>query len=375
MLGQRLPPVMEPAGRRSLTLLGIVCALPIAAAFGAAAAGPEKLNIEGLVDPVIVQVPENYDPAEKWPVLFYWHGPTGGPTTRVVFPACERKDWIIVGMAYTSRGLLGIEEERIADEIGGYRRARPIIERRFSVDPDKVFAGGYFTGGWVAAELLSRDPSLAGILLIGSGFLDRQALPVRSVVQGKPVYVGVGSVYANHLMALRAAERFRAEGARVTWEAWDFLGRAAPKDFGEHPGMRQWMRLHSGLGDPDAMRAQAKQWGQSRLGEIEKMPVAGERFLALQRFRELPFLQLFGKSAVASVDRKIRELAAQPEGIEEGVAWVKYQGLLRAELRDRRSEVLRGYLRAYRELLEKHPDTQTAKMAKAEANRLSALVR
>jgi hypothetical protein len=335
----------------------------------------EEVVVPGVAHPLIVQLPDNYDPGEQWPVLYFWPGPSGRPTTRTVSPACGKRDWIIVGMAYTQKELLQVTDERIAAEVAAFKRVRPIVEERYSVEPRKAFVGGNFTGGWVAAELLSDDPSLAGVLMIGSGFLDYQSLPVQQAVKGKPVYVGVGSMYTNHLMGLRAVRRFRGAGAVTTWDAWDFLGKAVPESFDEHPGMRQWMRLQSGKEDGGKLREVAKAWGQERLKEIDGLEDAGERFVALQRFREMPFLKLFGEGAVKAIDRKIAEVGREePGGVREALGWREYVNLLQAELRDRSRASLERCLVGYEAIVAEDGGTVTARLAGAERARLAKVL-
>jgi predicted esterase len=335
----------------------------------------ESVTVPGLAKPIVVQLPDNYDPAETWPVLYFWPGPSGAPTTRTVSPACGKKDWIIVGMAYTQKELLQVSSERIAAEVAAFERARPIVEGEYAVDRRRVYVGGYFTGGWVAAELLSDDPSLAGALMLGSGFLDQQSLPVQQSVGGKPVYVGVGSLYTNHLMGVRAVRRFRGAGAKATWDAWDFLGKAVPQDFDDYPALRQWMRLQSGKENGAELREQAKTWGQERLKAIDEMSDAGERYVALQRFREMPFLRVFGEGAVAAVDRKIVAVGKEaPDGVREAALWRRYEELLQMELRDRSRASLERCLVEYDAILAEGEGTSTGRLAGAERERIAKVL-
>lgn len=343
--------------------------------FWVGAVGAVELEVPGLARPIIVQVPENYDPAEKWPVMYFWPGPSGAPTTRTVSPACGKKDWLIVGMSFTEREFLQVTRERMDKEVAGLALARSVVESKYSIDPARVFVGGYFTGGWVAGEALSDDLTLAGALLIGSGFLDQQPLPMQTAVVGKPVYVGVGSLYTNHLMGLRAVRRFSGAGARVTWDAWDFLGKAVPKDFDEHPGMRQWMRLNSGKEGGEGFREEAQGWGRDRLTAIEGMPDGGERYVALQRFVEMPFLTVFGASAVAAVERKLVEMARDDvDAAREAGLWRRYEELLQAELRDRSRSALERYLREYAGIVDEGDGSATARLAAAEHARLAKVL-
>lgn len=335
----------------------------------------EELTVAGLSRPILVQVPGNYDPGEVWPVMYFWPGPNGVATTRTVTPACEKRDWIIVGMTFTERELLQVTRERMAAEVAALRRVRPLVEEAYSVDPGRVFVGGYFTGGWVAAEALSDDATLAGALLIGSGFLDHQALPVQQAVRGKPVYVGVGSVYTNHLMGLRAVKRFRGAGAQVTWDAWDFLGKAVPKDFEDYPGMRQWLRLYSGKERGEGFREVAQAWGRERLLEIGSIPHSGERYVAMKRFVEQPFLAVFGAGAVAAVEEQMAAFAkSDPEAAREAELWRQYEVLLQLELRDRSRSSLERCLADYEEIMANGEGSVTARLAEAEHARLSKVL-
>ena len=87
----------------------------------------ESVTVPGLAKPIVVQLPDNYDPAENWPVLYFWPGPTGAPTTRTVSPACGKRDWIIVGMAYTEKELLQVTPERIGAEVAAFKRTRRLF--------------------------------------------------------------------------------------------------------------------------------------------------------------------------------------------------------------------------------------------------------
>ncbi|MEM6909954.1 MAG: hypothetical protein AAF555_00075 [Verrucomicrobiota bacterium] len=336
----------------------------------------ERLELPGWVDPIVIELPENYDPAKKWPLLYSWHGPVGGPQNKVVKEASRHRDWILVALAYTKKELLGVHDvSEIQQEIAVWQENRPEIEKRFSVDPGRIFVSGYYTGSWVAAMAMSEVPELAGCLMIGAGFLDRHALPKASLVRGKPIYIGVGSTYENHLPSFRAKERFQAAGAQVIWDPWDFHYKEVPRreeEIAEKPAMRQWMRLVSGEEDPEALREEAANWGRTRLEEISALEDVAERIRRLKRFREQPFARLFGAPLERSIEGRLRALGNSDRGARELRAWDEYERLLQAELRDRSRAASEDYLARYTRLTQEMTGSPVAIFAEAERKRIGA---
>lgn len=143
------------------------------------AVGFYKLQIDGLVgEPVIdylVQLPPEYDPNRRYPVIVTLHGAGSTPEMQIEWWAggvgpdgqryghAGRNGYIVVAPAWA-------KEQQIQCNYADYEHAAVIytlrdVYRRFAVDTDRVFLTGHSMGGDAAWDIALTNPDLwAGVL-------------------------------------------------------------------------------------------------------------------------------------------------------------------------------------------------------------------
>ena len=75
------------------------------------------LSFKRVVKPLIVYLPENYDAAKRWPVVFHYHGTGGNPRVAIPRAYTNGKDFILVGMEYATLRSRVAEEDYLDVEI------------------------------------------------------------------------------------------------------------------------------------------------------------------------------------------------------------------------------------------------------------------
>jgi pimeloyl-ACP methyl ester carboxylesterase len=157
-------------------------ALLLAVAALRAQTGPQVLTVVSTVDgsqqPYALYLPRTYDPAKQYPLLLSLHseesnhrlnlsqvlgivgrGATGEDGAR--FPPLRDTGFIVAcPLARGSMGYQGIPEQEVYDVLAD-------VERRFPVDPDRVFLTGISMGGGGALWLAETRPDLwAGVAVM-----------------------------------------------------------------------------------------------------------------------------------------------------------------------------------------------------------------
>jgi len=243
----------------------------------------EEVRIETGTDAAgyyTVYVPLDYTPDEAWPILFYYHGLGGSPTTNVIRAAGNDRYFIVVGMDYHKAGFPDGFDYLQSHDIPTLKRILADLRGHLSIDPDRVFVGGFSKGGYYSCELLRLVPDLlAGALVLGAGCLEPEwnggELPA------KRVFIGIGDRDGRLSKAVWTARRFKQLGADVTFETWPGVGHSV----GDLRGLRRWLFTNSA--------ARPRLWGQrgrrpdrgvggkpSSVGQVLLAIVAGTTVLA-----------------------------------------------------------------------------------------------
>lgn len=312
--------------------------------------------------------PESFDASRKVPAIVWYHGAGGKPDASFLHGATEGKDFILVGMTYRDAGGAASREQEIADGLGFFTALKKTLVGSLSVDPSRIYVGGFSKGGWHSAMLLDRDRSLAGGMILSGGFMEKQAAAPK-FPGATPIYIGCGRFDGNYPPALGALVYFRKLGAATTLDVWPELTHELPTSTPE--GMRQWLRIEAA---PSAAKVEAEVWIAKRLPEIESIADPVERWLAYDEFLTLPFVAKFGSGAAATAKERIADMIQDPKVAVEKKWRDESRGILARESADRLLKTLQGALRSHQMLSEKAVGTRAGRDAIADVARTSKLL-
>ena len=273
--------------------------------------------------------PDDFDVAKKYPAIVYYHGTGEGPTASFIQEMTGGRDFVLVGMAYKNPGAYQYTAQEISDSLGFLNAMKKTLEKSLSVDPDRIYVGGFSKGGWHAAMLLDRDRDLAGGMILGAGVFEKR--PDSQKFSGMlPVFIGCGRYDGNYPQALGALVYFRKLGADVTLSTWADTGHEYPKD--ESEMLRQWMRIEAA---PDGLANEAKEWMDGEQARLEGVQNPVEAWLAWEEFASMPFVKKFGEDEAALAKVKIGGFLKNPTVATESKWRGESRRILASESRDR----------------------------------------
>jgi predicted esterase len=267
---------------------------------GIAFAGPVK--VPGLDTPVELSLPENHDPAKSWPVVFFYHGLGAPPSTDIIRKAAGKRDWIVVGMEYSTPGNVNLSAEGMRSEIAILHQVQAELARKYGADPKRTYVSGFSLGGWVTNHFFRLDRSLAGAAILGAGRspdIVRNLPPFRA---GTPLFVGIGRSDSSYPFALKAGLSYAREGATICMETWTGLGHDYPAE--GSTGLKEWFALQNG-GAPDEPAL------KEEFARIGKLPPL-EQWRALVAFADRPYVNVPGEPWPETIQVRIVELQKDP---------------------------------------------------------------
>lgn len=281
----------------------------------------EEWKVEGLPVPAELSLPENHDPAKKWPAVFFYHGTNGHPATHMIRQQTGPRDWIVVGMTYSTPGQFTYTPENLERELVILRRTRDGLAAKHGLDPKRLYVSGFSMGGWMSGYFFQAERSLAGAVILGAGHMNAISPKLAPFPPGTPLFVGVGRLDGNYPFALRARLFYNKLGPSVTMETWDGLGHEFPKE--GSPALKEWFALRAG-GQPDGKATEAE------FQQIGKLPVL-EQWRRLLEFRERPYVTAPGQPWKETVAKRIAELESDPEVSGEAKIYKRHRQLLADE--------------------------------------------
>jgi predicted esterase len=198
-----------------------------------------------------VYVPANYTPECKWPLVIFYHGMNGSPTTDCIARHCEGDDFIIVGMPYCEKHEARLSKQQqaiyIKKEQKSFLSAVSWVKENLSLDTERVFMGGVSKGGWTTSFVGERElKRLAGMIILLAG-RQRGAVPGPQAMAGFPIYIGVGEMDPNQLSGVHAAGFYRHCGADVTYEEYEGQGHRTPQ---KAERLAQWLEAYGPQSHP-----------------------------------------------------------------------------------------------------------------------------
>ncbi len=312
--------------------------------------------------------PDDFDASKKYPAIIYYHGTGGEPNAAFIHAATGGRGFVLVGMTYQNKGRFNYSDEEISNELGLLGALKKTLVGSLSVDPQRIYVGGFSKGGWHSAMLLDHDRELAGGLVLGGGVFKERASPVKF---SKPtsIYIGCGRFDGNYPPSIGALVYFRKLGADVNLEAWPDLAHAYPDKPPE--AMRQWLRIQATESD---LETEAREWNEARLPEIEEIENPVARWLAYDEYSSLPFVKSFGDEATKVADARIEELLKDPTVATEKKWRDASRRILVSESGDRLVATLQNASRAHHALAGKAMGTRAGEHAQRDFERTQKLL-
>ncbi len=301
--------------------------------------------------------PDDFNAAQKYSAIVYYHGDANPPDARFVHGVKGAEGFVIVGMAYRA----GQGKKEIADGLGFLNALKKTLTGSLSVDPDRIYVGGSGNGADHCAMLLDLDRDLAGGFILGGGLLEKG--PVVPKFEGSvPIHIGCGRFDTSYAPSLGALVYFRKYGAKTTLETWPDATVVQPE------GLRQWLRIQA---SPSSAAVEADAWIKERLAEIEAIPEPVDRWYAYEDFLTMPFASLFETDVVKG---KIPALLQDPTVAAEKKWRDESRAILIRESGDRLLATMQNALRSHRTLAEKATGTRAGRDALEDVKRVTKVI-
>jgi len=198
----------------------------------------------------VVQLPPEYNPYRRYPVILTLHGAGGSPELQVDWwagPVTEggwrrgqasRHGYIVVAPAWTAKQQASYGYS--ADEHVAVLRTLRDACRRFSIDTDRVFLSGHWMGGDAAWDISLAHPDLwAGVIPI-SARSDRYCSFYRDNARHVPFYFVGGEKDALWFpQSATDMDYYLNHGFNVT--VVEYLGRGPEDFYDEIHNLFDWM--------------------------------------------------------------------------------------------------------------------------------------
>lgn len=370
------PLLTEGLGVVSTALLAVCLLTGISArAAEPAALSPGKEAAIGLANPARVMkvyLPSNYDPKQKWPAVFFYHGAEGSPDTGTMREYAGGKDYVIVGMPYAEGGdsirSAAEREAYLGKEAASFKQALEWTSSHASLDRARIFMAGVSKGGWTTAMLGERQlPLLAGFIVLAAGRPTGTAAPPQpGALHGKAVYIGAGETDPNLIHAVRAREIYRRGGATVTFEEYMGVGHHMPPD-PKH--LKAWLAVHGPYAQQpapaEADLGALKAWFKEQFAQIVAEADPLRKYTRLMDLAGDPRLTLCGSASISSLQSQLAPLRAAAPAKDEWTAEQSIGEILWKEVNVKRLVEYQAVRDAFKQLAETYPQTQYGKLAAA----------
>lgn len=162
MTGYQGPAYQKSAGGSKTGLFQITCGSDDINFPGLYASDPVEdfPRVDGL--PVDVYVPENYQADTKHGLIIFIHGGSHGKPTRAYQEVLKKKNMLWAGFSAYSADKKDIDPGYLAIAAAYY------MQKKYNIDPGRIYIGGFSWGGLISSNLLNYYPYLfKGILSMG----------------------------------------------------------------------------------------------------------------------------------------------------------------------------------------------------------------
>jgi predicted esterase len=331
---------------------------------------------DGLKNPLVVRLPDDYGIDRAWPVVFHFHGTGGDPTIDIPLRYTDGKGFVLVGMEYVTRDLPAATPDYLEREWANLLAVRDGLARRCRLDPARTYVGGFSQGGWFASEFAEVHGSeIAGAYVLGAGKRPRHKRQPKPFGGKRPVYLGAGQLDPNSIYAVQGIKHFASLGATVTFEDYIGFGHQMPMGRGDDPpapGLRQWFRVEALRATPDRLRAEAAAWQAAVLPRATEDADDSVRWLRLSRAKRAPFFAWLTGAAQQQLESAVAALEVAAPA--EMAARNEYFRLVDRELGGAKDGDLWGFFRdqarRYHRCWQAAPETYHGRRAAMEFARL-----
>lgn len=389
-------------GALGTSAIALLMAAALLFAFGAHGADPPAVEpgkegdwphpAYGEETPLQLFLPKKYDEAANapkvWPLILWFHGTNGRPTTQLLRDAGAGEDFVLLGMTYLQDGRFQYTPDGLAAEIAAYRQVVGDLQKsqRIRIDPRRIYVGGFSKGGWLSALYFEKDPLLAGALVMGGGVFDRPDSAKDRFATVRSVYVGIGSLDPN-LAVSRKAQHFLSQlGSRVTLDIWPGIGHRYPRSEDHLRALRQWLAIEAAAVPPERkidqeLRDEAIEWFGDEIrrlkGEMNADPPrdAVALWMQLEELAVKPFVSIIDDAAREQAKELLAELRSDPKVSEEMQVRDRYRKIQSKEFVDLTIERLATVASEYKKLWIEHPKTYHGELARQSYERTQQLLR
>ena len=181
------------------------------------------------IDHFMVYVPSDYNDNQDWPVIFFYHGQGGQPTTWPFKQITDGNGFVVIGMGYVPGSENPMTEGQYINylkrQLKSVLEVKKYVSKRLRINDKRLFVTGSSKGGWYTSAMLESSTKVwAGAIVLAAGRSQNAHLLTtdsdRMALRGKPIYIGAGEKDMNLAAAKKAAAYYESMGAKVTFEEY-----------------------------------------------------------------------------------------------------------------------------------------------------------
>ncbi len=184
----------------------------------------------GQVLPYNIYLPEDYDPAEQYPLVLFIHdaGVASGPVTQTLYQGNGATSWaepeaqarhkcIVVAPEYP---VITVDDDwNYSHHLDATIALLKDLQSRYSIDPDRIYTTGQSMGCMSSIVMMLKEPDLfAGALLVAGKWNPELMGPLAE--QNIWIISCEGDASSNTLQG-EAVAKWREQGAGVTEATWE----------------------------------------------------------------------------------------------------------------------------------------------------------